>query len=403
MNLKQKKGVSGCYSSGFKIGFMLLAFFWVGTLRGGDTLEHTAMSAAQKRFSFNGYVKMMPSAGYDNLTTETAFNTNLNNRLNFRYRTSDRFYLSLEVRNRVLGGEMLREHGHLMKEILEQDNGMVDASFVPLDGDAWLYHLNADRFYADWRNDKWHVRLGRQRINWGINMVSNPNDLFNNFSFFDFDYEERPGADALRIQHFTGDMSRIELAVSPAKTTKESVAAMLYGFNYKGYDVQFIAGYYRHRLAVGAGWAGNIRNSGFKGEVTLFNNLDQPDSMTVVVSAGMDHMFRNGIYAFAEVLYNGGYTGSLDLLQITEPMRADNLFISKYALTMSMGYPVSPVLSTSLAAMVMPDIEAFYVMPNITWSVIQNLDVAFVLQYFQFGEMANLKQINGYLQAKWSF
>jgi len=386
-----------------RLVFMWMFLIMAGTLRGGDTLEQATMTAAQKRFSFNGYVKLMPSAGYANLTKATTFNTNLNNRLNFRYRTSDRFHLSLEVRNRLLGGEMLREHGHLMKEILEQDNGLVDASFVPLTGDAWLYHLNADRFYADWRGERWQIRIGRQRINWGINMVSNPNDLFNNFSFFDFDYEERPGADALRIQHFTGDMSRIELAINPGKRTKESVAALLYGFNHKGYDVQFIAGYFRHRSAIGAGWAGNIKNSGFKGEATLFNNIDQPDSMTVVVSAGVDHMFGNGIYAFAEMLFNGGHTNNVSLFRITEPMRADNLFISKYAATLSIMYPLSPLLGTSLAVMVMPDIDAFYVMPNITWSVIENLDLAFVLQYFQFGEMANLKQVNGYLQAKWSF
>ena len=37
-----------------------------------------------------------------------------------------------------------------------------------------------------------------------MNLVWNPNDLFNAFSFVDFDYEERPGSDALRIQKYTG-------------------------------------------------------------------------------------------------------------------------------------------------------------------------------------------------------
>jgi hypothetical protein len=383
--------------------FMLISLVVAVTLRGEDTLEVNSTTRTQERFFFNGYIKGMPSAGADNISDGVTFNSSLNNRLNFRYVTSDRFHVSLEVRNRLLAGEMIREYGPLMKEMLQNDNGLADASYVPLSGEGWLWHLNADRFYADWRGGRWQVRIGRQRINWGINMVSNPNDLFNNFSFFDFDYEERPGADAIRIQHFTGDMSRIELAVSPAKTPKEAVAAMLYSFNRKGYDFQFIAGYFRHRTALGAGWAGNLRSSGFKGEVTLFNNLDQTDSMTVVVAAGVDHMFDNSMYLFAEILYNGGYTGDITLFRITEPMRADNLFISKYAATISIMYPVSPVLATSLALVVMPDIEAFYVMPNITWSVVQNLDVALVLQYFRFQQMAGFRQTTGYLQAKWSF
>ncbi len=403
MNTMQSNIMSNYRSLILRVVLTFSVLFMAGMLRGGDTLEIPGMTTERERFHFSGYVKGMPYAGYDNLSEEITFNTIINNRLNFRYRTSERFHMSLEVRNRWLGGEVLREYGALMKEMLQHDDGLVDASHVPLTGDSWLWHLNADRFYADWRGERWQVRLGRQRINWGINMVSNPNDLFNNFSFFDFDYEERPGADALRVQYFTGDMSRLELAVSPARESRKSVAAMLYGFNHKGYDVQFIAGYFRHRSALGAGWAGNIRNSGFKGEVTLFNNIDNPDTMTLVLSAGFDHMFGNGMYAFAEVLYNGGHTGNVSLFELNEPMRADNLFISQYAATVSVMYPISPVLSTSLAAVVMPDIEAFYVMPNVTWSMIQNLDLAFVLQYFRFKEMADLQHVTGYLQAKWSF
>ena len=34
---------------------------------------------------------------------------------------------------------------------------------------------------------------GRQRINWGQTFVWNVNDVFNAYSYFDFDYKERPG------------------------------------------------------------------------------------------------------------------------------------------------------------------------------------------------------------------
>lgn len=381
----------------------LLALVTNGSLTAGDTLQTLSGTEGQKKFNAGGYLKTMPSVGYDNLSESYTFNNTLHNRINMRYRPSENLHFSLEFRNRLLSGDMVKQYGEIMTELLENDNGLVDASFVPFSNESHIWHLNADRFYADWHGGRWQVRLGRQRINWGINMVSNPNDLFNNYSFFDFDYEERPGSDALRVQYFPGEMSRVEIAVSPAETAKESVAAMLWGFNRSGYDFQFITGYYRNRTALGAGWAGHIRGTGFKGEATLFNSIDKPDSMTFVASVGFDHMFGNGMYGFAELLYNGGHTSSANLLMLNEPMRADNIFISKYAVTASLMYPISPVLATSLAAMVMPDIDAFYIMPSLQWSVVRNLDAGFVVQLFRFAEDPGVTSINGYLQVKWSF
>ena len=102
------------------------------------------------------------------------------------------------------------------RSIPEQDDGLVDMSWVWLSENSFFGHTMIDRFYLSWRTDNWRVRLGRQRVNWGINLVSNPNDLFNVYSFFDFDYVERPGADAVRAQHYLDGMSSLEVAVSPA-------------------------------------------------------------------------------------------------------------------------------------------------------------------------------------------
>jgi hypothetical protein len=369
-----------------------------------DTLstDTTALLRKQK-ITLNGYVKEMPSLSFDNVSDKPAFNNIVHNRINFRYRPSPELQFVVETRNRLLSGNMVKQLSGILPDMLEKDNGLFDASFVAYSHDNLIWHINSDRFYVDWQTGKWQLRMGRQRINWGINMVSNPNDLFNNYSFFDFDYEERPGADALRIQHFTGDLSRVELAVSPGKHIRQSVAAMLWAFNRKGYDFQLVAGYYHHRTALGAGWAGNIKSSGFKGEITLFNDIDLLDSMNVVAAVGIDHLFSNGLYCFAEVLYNGGHISNNNVFLLTEPMRADNIFISKYAATASLMYPVSPLLSVSLSGMYMPDIRAYYFLPNLRYSLMKNLDVSLLGQYFRFRDNTNFEQISMYLQAKWSF
>jgi hypothetical protein len=365
----------------------------------------SAQAGKEGNFSFHGYLKALPSLDFNNITDGADFNHILNNRLNFRYTPVKNLSLVLEARNRILSGSMVTNYHDFMLESLKRDGGFFNASFVPASGSHYIWHIHPDRFYADWQHNQWQVRLGRQRINWGINMVSNPNDLFNNYSFFDFDYEERPGADALRLQYYTGDMSRLELAVSPARDTKRTVAAMLYAFNREGTDLQFLAGYYKHRTALGMGWASHIRESGFKGEVTLFNSIGKMDSATVVASVSMDHLFSGGLYGFIELLYNGGHrSGETNLLLMTEPMAADNIFISEYAVTASLNYPVSPILSATGAAMYMPDLNGFYAMPGMTWSAITNLDLHLLLQFFQVKQdQTALRLFRPYLQVKWSF
>ena len=98
-------------------------------------------------------------------------------------------------------------------------------------------------------------------MNWGVNLISNPNDLFNQYSFYDFDYPERPGSDAVRVQRFLGFNSRMEVAVRPASDLEQSVAAFLYAFGARGYDIQLMGGYYRERFVAGAGFAGDFRGS----------------------------------------------------------------------------------------------------------------------------------------------
>ena len=72
------------------------------------------------------------------------------------------------------------------------------------------------------------MRIGRQRINWGVNLAWNPNDLFNAYSLIDFDYQERSGVDAIRFQYYTGEMSSIEFAIQPGENIDKSIIAALF-------------------------------------------------------------------------------------------------------------------------------------------------------------------------------
>ena len=78
---------------------------------------------------------------------------------------------------------------------------------------SFFLNTTIDRLWVDFNYGKLQVRAGRQRINWGQTLIWNPNDIFNAYSFFDFDYIERPGSDAVRVQYYPGSSSSVEAAV----------------------------------------------------------------------------------------------------------------------------------------------------------------------------------------------
>lgn len=124
-----------------------------------------------------------------------------------------------------------------------------------------VVHSVIDRMLLQYTTNNWDIKIGRQRINWGINNIWNPNDIFNAYNFLDFDYEERPVNDALRIQHYLKNNSTLELAYKPSKNITEHIAAALYKFNKKKntYDWQLLTGIYKTDVVIGGGWAGTLK------------------------------------------------------------------------------------------------------------------------------------------------
>ncbi len=150
------------------------------------------------------------------------------------------------------------------------DQGWVDMSWNILNEQSFFLNTTIDRLWADFNYGKFQARVGRQRINWGQTLVWNPNDVFNSYSFFDFDYVERPGSDAIRLQYYPGSSSAMELAVK-ADYRDHITASALYRFNKWGYDIQFLAGYVNSEdLMAGAGWSGAIGSVSFRGEASWF-------------------------------------------------------------------------------------------------------------------------------------
>jgi hypothetical protein len=272
----------------------------------------------------------------------------------------------------------------------------------------------ADRFYVQWTKNNWEIKAGRQRINWGVNLAWNPNDWFNAYSFFDFDYEERPGSDAIRISRYTGVASSIEVAAKMAETTDQFVGAAMWKFNKKNYDWQFLAGFAQGDLAIGSGWAGNLGLASFKGELSYFHktvnktvNTDYNDMF--LGAASVDYSFANSLYLNGSVMFNslGKLNPDFGLLVVGQrPNSVRSLSPYKWSSFVQTSYPVSPLINSGIALIYYPGGDSFFINPSITFSARQNLDIDLIGQLFfgnnAAGNFASL--INSlYVRLKWSF
>ncbi len=347
----------------------------------------TASAHAAGDWRVGGYVQAAPvhiSARLPEPIGDQDFTEyRLQKRLNIRWDASPDLTLHWQMRTRLFAGDLVRNFPPYVEEI-DSDDGLVNLSWLAIQRDNWLLHHIPDRLYAEWRVDDWDVRVGRQRVNWGVNMLTNPNDIFNIYSVYDFDYPERPGSDAVRIQRHLDFTSRIELAVSPGRKSRDSVAAALYAFDLNGYDVQVIGGYYRDRFTTGAGWAGNLGGAGFKGETMFYADIDsgeQGRETNFIAALSVDYMFENGLFAVAEMLYNRA-GGQDDFTLLGEQLLPDNPSFSTYQATTQFTYPIHPLLDGSLAAIWYPDESAVFLSPSLTWSVTQDIDFRVLGQFF---------------------
>ncbi len=331
----------------------------------------------------NGYVKNLQGMyffndAYPDLQTFDLVDTFLqdnffHHRLNADWVLGDHFSIKGGLRTRMFFGDFVRASPAYADQVDGGSNDWLDLSVVWLDNNSFVGHSVLDRFYGEYAKGSWEVRLGRQRVNWGISTIWNPNDIFNAYAFTDFDYEERPGADALRVRYFTGYAGSVEFAVRGADRLEQSTIAGRWIFNVDQYDIQLIGGYAQDSWVVGGGWAGNLKNAGFKGELSYFYTPDE-EKHSLAVTANVDYAFENALYVNGGFLYNSnGATNAGVLNLFSFDLSAQNLYPYRWATFGQLSYPINPLLSAGAAIIYSPvEIHALFANPSLTLSVANN-------------------------------
>jgi len=359
-----------------------------------------------KHVTLNGYVTSMQTVIFDSLSGPFLNENLIHNRLNFRGYINNNLTVAAEFRNRLFTGDLVRL-GNSYSEIIGNDQGFVDMSWNVLARQSFLVNTTFDRLWFDMHFSKVQVTLGRQRINWGQTLVWNPNDIFNAYSFFDFDYIERPGSDAVRLQIFPSPSSAAELAVK-ADSENDITAAGLFRFNKWGYDIQFLAGYVNSEdIVIGTGWSGSIGSFSFRGEGSWFQPWEEfPNSLgTILITSGADRVFKDNSIAQLQIMYCNAplelnnfdtfYSGTLS---------AKDLAFSRFSAFGSFTWAATPLLNLTISGMWFPDIDGYFAGPSIDYSLAENLGFSLVWQHFNTLTGTERTRINlGFLRLKYSF
>jgi hypothetical protein len=359
-----------------------------------------------KFLTVNGYLTTMQSVIFDSLSGPFLNENLLHNRINLKGFINENITFAAEFRNRLFTGDLVRA-GSFYSAQIGSDQGWADLSWNIINEQSFFLNTTIDRLWMDFNYGKFQVRAGRQRINWGQTLVWNPNDIFNAYSFFDFDYVERPGSDAIRFQYYPGSSSAIELAVK-ADWQNNITTAALYRFNKWGYDIQFLGGYFNSEdLVAGTGWSGAIGTVSFRGEATWFQpakNISDSKG-TGIFTIGFDKSFRNNSMAQVQVMYCNSPLrfsnfGSLYI----ENMSTKELAFSRFSSFGQYTYPVTPLLNLGVSAMWFPDLKGYFAGPSLDYSLSDNIGFSLFWQHFESEVSATRTRINlGFLRVKVSY
>ena len=336
--------------------------------------------------TFGGYIKYLPSVSIPQ-TGAKLYDQLLHQRFNFEYRWPADFSFAVGMRNRLFYGDSTRLPGY--DKLISFDPGYWDLSWNWLKSGRWLGNTTLDRLSLDWQPNDYKVRLGRHRIAWGMTTLWNPNDLFNSYSIFDIDYEERPGTDALQLSQTLGFASELELVWAFADDWDSTSLAGRYQFNTGGYDIQLLAGKNRIDLVGGIGFAGNIVGAGLRGELSYFAPyrdvwLGEPQYRSTVASLEADHTLpgkRNGTVKASILFISNPEEPGNTLIYLNQPLTARSLSFTRWTGYTELGFDIT-ALSRQTIGISLYDDGSWYLLAGNSISLADDWELLLIWQHF---------------------
>lgn len=208
------------------------------------------------------------------------------------------------------------------------------------------------------------LTIGRDALSKGSAKSINPTDLFSPFSMQNLDTEEKIGVDLIRVRLSLGDFSGLDMAYIMGKDLELNKSAFLFSYstNIKNTTIEASTIYFYKNLLLGLDINTEILGADAWIESALvipnINNNSKDKDKYLRITTGFDYMLANNLTFSLEYHFNGAGLSNLDNLDELTKLSTKEAYkhggvylLAKHYLIPSISYPITPLLNSSVSAM----------------------------------------------------
>ncbi len=102
-----------------------------------------------------------------------------------------------------------------------------------------------------------------------------------------------------------------------------------------------------------------------------------------MLSLSGDYTFKNSLNIRTEFLYNGfDQTTSGFSDYYFQTLSVKNISFTDYSVFTGISYPFNPLFNGSFSFMLFPSMNGYYIGPDLSMSLTDNMSISFILQHF---------------------
>lgn len=255
---------------------------------------------------------------------------------------------------------------------LQRDQPYGDLEYELYHGNNIFYGQNFYRAFGELKLDEVNLRIGRQKIDWGIMRVFSPGDLFHPLPIFDIEKSERVGATAAQLFLTPWEETKINVVYAfdqdPDRVRLASRVTRTIGH----FDLSGFGGKFLRDGIIGMDMTGDIFKAGIRGEF-YYNDADQGDNF-IQAAAGLDYGFANTLYLAAEYFHNGQGTNNPLMTPLLIPSAAQIRSVYKNFIGLQMKYDLTPLWTVSFLDIIDINGGSTFLNPETSYSLKDWLD-----------------------------
>ena len=125
---------------------------------------------------------------------------------------------------------------------------------------------------------------------------------------------------------------------------------------------------------MGFGWAGQIKEAGFKSEFSYFINSES-NIGEFVGSISIDYSLQNGMYLSSGCLYRSAANEFNPFALINQDISAKNPMPFSYNFLHQINYPIHPLVLVGMSLIHNKELDFIFTNPLLTYSISESIDL----------------------------